>query len=202
MRSRLLSAILAALWVSTLVLCGRAAARDERSVETGSTDVSLKPDPDWVFYTDDKTWYTSPWFGGKHQIMIPFGCTEAPYYTPDPRCEDDDGFHHGIDMAMACGTKLLAGRRATVVDPGALGPAYGTTPLLLHTDRWDLVLGHMRKRYVAPGETVRRGQLLALASDNGAPDGCHLHFEKRAPGGGLDTATYPKGLLDLTADVR
>jgi murein DD-endopeptidase MepM/ murein hydrolase activator NlpD len=98
---------------------------------------------------------------------------------------------------MACGTKLYAGRQATVVDPGSLGQAYGTSPLLLHTAAWDLVIGHTRKRFVAPGDTVRRGELIALASDNGAPDGCHLHFEKRAPGGGLDTATYPKGLLDL-----
>ena len=53
----------------------------------------------------------------------------------------------------------------------------------------------------APGQVVHRGQLIALASDNGAPDGCHLHFEKRTPGGGLDSATYPKGLLDLSPDV-
>jgi hypothetical protein len=46
-----------------------------------------------------------------------------------------------------------------------------------------------------------RGQVIALASDNGAPDGCHLHVEKRAPGGGLDTATYPRGLLGLAAVV-
>jgi murein DD-endopeptidase MepM/ murein hydrolase activator NlpD len=167
--------------------------------------VVAKPDPDWVFYTNDKTWYTSPWFGGKHRIMIPFGCTRAPYYSPDPRCTTADGwqrgFHHGIDIAMACGTKLFAGRRALVVDPASLGPAYGTTPLLLHSARWDLVIGHVRKRFVAPGDVVRRGDLIALASDNGAPDGCHLHFEKRASGGGLDTATYPKGLLGLTPVV-
>ena len=160
-----------------------------------------KPDPRWVFYTDDTTWYSSPWFGGKHRIMIPFGCTEAPYYSPDPRCEDEHGFHHGIDVAMACGTKLYAARRATVVDPASLGPAYGTTPLLLRTEKWDVVIGHVRKRYVEPGDVVRRGRLIALASDNGAPDGCHLHFEKRAPSGGLDSATYPKGLLDLDAVV-
>ena len=162
---------------------------------------AAQPDPRWVFYTDDTTWYTSPWFGGQHRIMIPFGCTEAPYYSPDPRCSDNHGFHHGIDVAMACGTKLFAARRATVVDPASLGPAYGTTPLLLHTDHWDLVIGHVRKRYVEPGDVVRRGQVIALASDNGAPDGCHLHFEKRAPGGGLDTATYPRGLLGLAPVV-
>jgi murein DD-endopeptidase MepM/ murein hydrolase activator NlpD len=200
---RLLAVVLVALWVSTPLAALEGSTTGPAS-GSGSERLAATPDPRWVFYTDDKTWYTSPWYGGKHRIMIPFGCTEAPYYSPDPRCTDDGqqrGFHHGIDIAMACGTKLYAGRRADVVSPAALGPAYGTSPLLLRTDRWDLVIGHMRKRFVAPGDTVRRGQLIALASDSGAPDGCHLHFEKRAAGGGLDSATYPKGLLDLIPDV-
>ena len=88
-----------------------------------------KPDPRWVFYTDDKTWYSSPWFGGKHRIMIPFGCTEAPYYSPDPRCEaQSTASTTASTWRWPCGTKLYAARRATVVDPGSLGPAYGTTP--------------------------------------------------------------------------
>jgi hypothetical protein len=35
-------------------------------------------DPRWVFYSKDKTFYTSPWFQGAHRIMVPFGCTTAP----------------------------------------------------------------------------------------------------------------------------
>src|SRR5947208_739978 len=73
-------------------------------------------DPRWHFYTDDKHHYTSPWCAGAHRIMVPFGCTEAPYYAHDPRCPGREGFHHGIDIAMPCGTKLYAGRRARVVD--------------------------------------------------------------------------------------
>lgn len=160
------------------------------------------PDPRWQFYTDDTTAYASPWYDGAHRIMVPFGCNAAPYYAPDPRCGDGNGFHHGIDVAMPCGTRLFAARRATVVSAAALGPAYGTTPLLLRGDDWDLVIGHTRKLYVKAGDVVRRGQVLALASDNGAPDGCHLHFEQRAPGGGLDSARWPRPLLGLTADVR
>jgi len=153
-----------------------------------------------VFYSNDKTYYSSPWFGGLHRIMIPFGCTRAPYYSPDPRCTVGDqqrGFHHGIDIAMPCGTKLFAARRVTVVNHASLGPAYGATPLLLRAEKWDLVIGHVRKQFVTPGDTIKRGQLIALASDDAAPDGCHLHFEKRAPNGGLDSAMPPKGLLDL-----
>ena len=63
-------------------------------------------DPRWRFFTTDRTRYTSPWFGGEHRIMVPFGCTSAPYYSPDSRCADGHGFHHGIDIAMRCGTRL------------------------------------------------------------------------------------------------
>jgi murein DD-endopeptidase MepM/ murein hydrolase activator NlpD len=157
-------------------------------------------DPDWVFYTDDTTYYTSPWYAGGHRIMVPFGCTEAPYYSPDPRCSDEQGFHHGLDIAMACGTKLFAGRRATVSHSN-LGAAYGENPILLRNRKlgWDLVIGHTRKVFVAVGDTVRRGDLIARASDSGAPDGCHLHFEVRDVGGGLDTARWPRPLLGLEA---
>ena len=157
-------------------------------------------DPDWVFYTSDKHHYTSPWYAGAHRIMVPFGCTVAPYYDPDPRCPHREGFHHGIDVAVACGTKLYAGRRAKVVDHSSLGPAYGSNPVLLRNRKlgWDLVIGHTRKVFVQPGDKVHRGDVFALASDNGAPDGCHLHFEQRAVGGGLSTAVWPRALLALT----
>ena len=158
-------------------------------------------DPRWVFYSSDTTRYASPWYAGEHRIMIPFGCTRAPYYSPDSRCRKQRGFHHGIDVAMRCGTRLSSDRRAWVVDHASLGPAYGTNPLLLRNRRqgWDLVIGHTRRVFVHPGDRVRPGTLLARASDNGAPDGCHLHFEQRAVGGGVATAVRPRELLALTA---
>jgi murein DD-endopeptidase MepM/ murein hydrolase activator NlpD len=157
-------------------------------------------DPRWKFYTKDTTRYTSPWFAGAHRIMIPFGCTRAPYYSPDPRCSNERGFHHGIDVAMRCGTRLFSAHRGWVVSNDALGPAYGRNPLVLRNRRigYDLVIGHTRRVFVHEGDRVRRGMLVAKASDDGAPDGCHLHFERRAVGGGLDSARRPRKLLALT----
>lgn len=158
-------------------------------------------DPRWVFYSHDTRSYTSPWFTGAHRIMIGFGCTRAPYYAPDSRCAKQHGFHHGIDVAMPCGTRLYSDRRARVVSNDSLGPAYGTNPLLLRNARqgWDVVIGHTRRVLVHPGDRVRPGTPIARASDNGAPDGCHLHFEQRAVGGGVSTAVRPRELLALTA---
>ena len=156
-------------------------------------------DPRWVFYSKDKRHYTSPWFKGAHRILIPYGCTTAPYYAPDPRCRDDNGFHHGADFAMACGTPLYARFHARVVSNDELGPAYGDNPVVLRNSRrgWDVVIGHTRQVYAQRGDVVRKGEMFARASDQGAPDGCHLHFEKRAVGGGLSTAVKPRELLHL-----
>ena len=90
-------------------------------------------DPRWVFYTKDQTHYTSPWFKGAHRIMVPFGCTRAPYYSSDPRCRDDRGFHHGLDIAMRCGTPLYAAVRMRAIRTDSLGPAYGDNPVLLRS---------------------------------------------------------------------
>ena len=157
-------------------------------------------DPRWVFYSKDKTYYTSPWFQGAHRIMVPFGCTAAPYYSPDPRCRHDHGFHHGIDVAMPCGTPLYAAIRMRVVSHASLGPAYGDNPVLLRNRRkhLDLVIGHTHRVYVHEGEMVPKGTMFARANDRGAPDGCHLHFERRSVGGGLSTAVWPRPLLRLT----
>ena len=183
MLNRLLAALVATL-LTLLVTGGPASAGDPR----------------WHFYVSDKTHYTSPWFAGAHRIMIGFGCTRAPYYSPDPRCAHHRGFHHGIDVAMRCGTPLYAAHFGWVVGHGSLGPAYGTNPILIRNFRigYDLVIGHTRKVFVRPGDRVHPGELIARASDNGAPDGCHLHFERRAVRGDLSTAVRPRSLLALT----
>lgn len=156
-------------------------------------------DPDWVFYSKDKTRYTSPWYRGAHRIMIHFGCTKAPYYQPDPRCKKQKGFHHGLDIAMRCGTLLEARKRGWVVHNDSLGSAYGKNPVRLrnYTEKWDVVIGHTRKVFVEPGDRIHRGDRIARVSDSGAPDGCHLHFERRALAGGLSTAVKPRKLLKL-----
>lgn len=174
------------------------------SLAPAATATAGAADPDWVFYTKDRTHYRSPWYARAHRVMIPFGCTRAPYYSPDPRCAKKRGFHHGLDIAMPCGTRLFSGRFAWVVSNDALGTAYGANPIRLRNfdQRWDLVIGHTRKVFVEPGDRIKPGMKIARASDDGAPDGCHLHFEKRAFNGGLSTATKPRRMLELKARTR
>ena len=154
------------------------------------------------FWVKDQHRYASPWFAGAHRKMIGFGCTAAPYYDHDPRCHGDHGFHHGLDVAMRCGTRLFAGFRGRVVDPssaGSPGTAYGPHAFRIrnHHEEVDVLIGHARRVYVDPGDRVRQGDLIARASNAGAPDGCHLHFEVRPIGGGFTTAVRPHEYLRL-----
>ncbi len=154
------------------------------------------------FWVQDKHRYTSPWYAGARRKMVAFGCTRAPYYDPDPRCSKEHGYHHGLDLAMPCGTPLYAALHTRVVDPesaGSLGSAYGPWAFRLRSGRFhkDFVIGHVRHVFVDPGDVVTRGTLIARASNAGAPDGCHLHFEARPRAGGYQSAVAPYRFLRL-----
>ncbi|MBW8752426.1 MAG: M23 family metallopeptidase [Propionibacteriales bacterium] len=158
-------------------------------------------DARWRFYTDDHAWHTSAWFAGRHRVMIGYGCNASPWYDHDPRCPGREGFHHGIDVAMPCGTPLFSAVDGVVLDPsepGAPGSAYGVHPFRIRTGDHDILIGHTIHVFVRPGEHVHPGQRIALAGDSGAPDGCHLHFEVRRAGGGLSTAVDPAPWLGLS----
>jgi murein DD-endopeptidase MepM/ murein hydrolase activator NlpD len=172
------------------------------ALSPSSTSSDLEAEKVRRFWAKDKHFYRSRWYAAKHRKMIPFGCTEAPYYSPSPRCTDEQGFHHGLDIAMACGTRLFSGLRGTIVQPqssGSLGSAYGPYAFRIRSHRLalDFVIGHVRRVYVEPGDDVARGDLIARASDQGAPDGCHLHFEARPRGESYDAAINPTDYLHL-----
>src|SRR5436190_18995053 len=104
------------------------ASRTPAHSATPKHQVTERADPRWRFFSDDMARHSSPWFEGRHRVMIGYGCTVAPYYVHDPRCPGQQGFHHGIDVAMPCGPPLLAAVRGVVLDPSSSGTpaaAYG-----------------------------------------------------------------------------
>ena len=167
----------------------------------GADPVQPAPPDVRRFWVADRHAYASPWFAGRHRVMIGFGCTPAPFYDPDPSCPAGEGFHHGVDVALPCGAWLFAGVDGVVAPatgPGAPGTAYGPRAFRIRSHGTDVLLGHVRTAYVRPGDVVRRGQVVARADRLGAPDGCHLHLEARPAGGGYTSAVDPARYLRLT----
>lgn len=159
-------------------------------------------DPRNKFFDADERLRTSPWFEGHGRVMIGFGCTDAPWYDASSQCSGGAGFHHGIDVAVPCGTPVRSAVRGTLIGPGrssGLGTAYGSKAFLIRDPAAgrDIIVGHTEKVLASPGATVEAGQQIALAGANGAPDGCHLHLEVRPVGGSVSSAVDPAQLLQL-----
>ena len=111
-----------------LVRCLRRAPWPTRSARPVRQSVGGVP----RFWTDDRTCYDSPWFEGSHRVLIPFGCTKAPYYPRVAACSNRGGIHHGIDIDMPVGTRIYSNVSGTVVK-GSLGAAYGPKAFVIRT---------------------------------------------------------------------
>jgi murein DD-endopeptidase MepM/ murein hydrolase activator NlpD len=84
--------------------------------------------------------------------------------------------HHGIDFAGAAGTRVLAVADGIVSHAGLDG-AYGRLIEVTHGNGYVTRYGHNAKLLVKPGQTVKRGEPIALMGSTGRSTGTHLHFE-------------------------
>lgn len=86
--------------------------------------------------------------------------------------------HHGIDMAMESGTKLLSpadGVVERIVNYGSQNIGKGVIVKTENGDR--LIFGHMSDTsQVQVGETIHAGDLVGLSGNTGRSTGAHLHF--------------------------
>lgn len=85
-------------------------------------------------------------------------------------------FHTGIDIPMPYGTSIPAIMGGTVVWAASF-KGYGNTVLLQHTKDVYTLYGHCAKIYVARGECVQAGKIIAAAGSTGLSTGPHLHLE-------------------------
>ena len=99
-------------------------------------------------------------------------------------------FHSGVDISCPRGSEVMAARDGRVVFTGFEG-GYGKLVVVEHEYGYRSFYGHLSKPLVKPGDTVKRGQVIALSGNTGRTTGPHLHFEVRR--GGL--AVYPGVLL-------
>ena len=104
--------------------------------------------------------------------------------------------HKGQDIAAPTGTKVKSVDDGVVVrsSPVAQGGGYGNFIVIKHKDFYS-AYGHLSKREVNKGETVKKGQLIGLVGSTGQSTGPHLHFEirKTENGSQIDPKPYLTG---------
>ncbi|MEN5116097.1 M23 family metallopeptidase [Luteimonas sp. TWI662] len=125
---------------------------------------------------------------------------------------------YAVDFAVDAGTPVLAARDGTVMQTEvAIGgntrigtahddPARANFVRVLHDDGTMALYAHLQRGgvIVAPGERVRRGQILGFSGDTGASTGPHLHFAVQANRGlRLESLPFrmfgPGGILRFSA---
>lgn len=97
--------------------------------------------------------------------------------------------HDGIDIAAPAGTEVFAVLDGTVAESG-FDSARGNYLLLDHGDGLETLYAHCQELFVAEGDAVEQGQVIAGVGSTGRSTGPHLHFEVRQDGKVQDPFDY------------
>lgn len=84
----------------------------------------------------------------------------------------------GLKIAVPLDTPILAAADGVVAYAGSDIPLLGGLVILQHGDQWTTVYGHAGQLIVQRGQSVKRGQMIALSGDSGT-NRPQVHFEMR-----------------------
>ena len=97
--------------------------------------------------------------------------------------------HPGVDIAVANDTYIRAAGAGVVGEAGS-DTVYGLYVLIEHGNTgYSSMYGHASRLFVAPGDTVRQNEVIALSGNTGRSTAPHLHFEIRQDGTPVDPYT-------------
>ena len=85
--------------------------------------------------------------------------------------------HTGVDIAGPIGTAIYAADDGVVAIAGWNSGGYGNMVLIDHGGGLYTRYGHASKLLVKAGDTVKKGDVIALIGSTGRSTGPHLHFE-------------------------
>ena len=100
-------------------------------------------------------------------------------------------FHRGVDFAGPAGAQVVA-VASGVVTYTKERFGYGKTVEINHGNGYVTRYAHNQKVLVSVGETVKKGQPIALIGSTGRSTGPHLHFEVLKQGRAVDPMSFVK----------
>ena len=105
----------------------------------------------------------------------------------------EEGFHKGLDFAGTSGEPVVAVAAGVVTWAGERS-GYGTLVEINHGNGYVTRYAHNQSALVAVGQTVTRGEHIALMGSTGHSTGPHVHFEVLHNGTQIDPLTFVKRL--------
>ncbi|HYB32582.1 MAG TPA: M23 family metallopeptidase [Steroidobacteraceae bacterium] len=100
-----------------------------------------------------------------------------------------EAFHKGVDFAGSAGSKVVAVAAGVVTWAGERA-GYGKLVEINHGDGYSTRYAHNERMLVSVGQTVKRGEPVALMGSTGRSTGPHVHFEVLRNGRQVDPLTY------------
>jgi murein DD-endopeptidase MepM/ murein hydrolase activator NlpD len=100
--------------------------------------------------------------------------------------------HAGIDIPGVRGSAIYATADGVVGRAGWAG-GYGNLVELNHGRGIETRYGHLSAVLVAPGQQVRRGQIIGRMGSTGRSTGTHLHYEVRLDGQAVNPTPFLQG---------
>ena len=86
--------------------------------------------------------------------------------------------HEGIDIGCPEGTPVYASSAGKIIFSGKKG-GYGVVIIIQHPGEWFTIYAHNSKNLIGQGQSVKKGQKIAISGQTGRATGPHLHFEIR-----------------------
>jgi murein DD-endopeptidase MepM/ murein hydrolase activator NlpD len=100
-----------------------------------------------------------------------------------------EAFHRGVDFAGVAGSEVVSVAAGVVTWAGARS-GYGSLIEINHGNGYVTRYGHNQRVLVKVGDTVTRGQAVALMGSTGRSTGPHVHFEVLKNGRQVNPATF------------
>lgn len=124
------------------------------------------------------------------KMQLPVKASITSHYGKREPTEIVSENHQGIDLGVVIGTTVVSameGKVSVVSDEGE----YGTHVKIVNKDV-TTIYAHCSKILVKKGQTIKKGQKIALSGNTGKTTGPHLHFEIRRSGRSVN----PELILD------
>lgn len=98
-------------------------------------------------------------------------------------------FHAGVDFAGPPGSKVIATGPGVVSFSGYKN-GYGYVVEIKHPTGYLTRYGHNSRNLVREGQTIEKGQIIAIIGSTGRSTGTHVHFEVERDGNTLNPMRY------------
>jgi Peptidase family M23 len=98
-------------------------------------------------------------------------------------------FHRGVDVAAEPGSRVVSTGPGIVTFAG-FRTGYGNMVEITHPTGYVTLYGHNARNLVRQGDTVQKGQAIAIIGSTGRSTGTHVHFEVERNGRPVNPTPY------------